>query len=357
MDRIIAIAPLWERVWAARRRILVLVFSATVVTGVLAFVLPPWYLAESELLPPGEEDSGMGVASLLRGIGVPGVKIPTQVSPGDVFIVVLQSRRIAEQVVHRFDLMKLYKKRYMTDAIRELRRHAHFKLTEAGTIRISVEDMSRQRAADIANAYVEFLDRFNREVRMTKGRRMRLFIEGRLSETKGEMAAAEQRLAEYQSQHKAVALTPQMSSAVDEAARLAAARATLEVRLGVIRSYSRGSDAEIQIQQELTEMDRQMRNLPAMGLELARLVRDVKVLEQVFTILTAQYEEARITEARDVTTVDVLDAAALPERKARPKRGTMIGAAFLLSLALGVGAAILPRREQRVRAVRAASAG
>jgi len=143
-----------------------------------------------------------------------------------------------------------------------------------------------------------------------------------------------------------VVLTPQMSSAVDEAAKLSARRMALEVRLGVLRGYSKGSDEEVQIRQELTELDRQMMSLPLTGLELARLVRDVKALEQVFGILTAQYEDARITEARDVMTIEVLDDAVPPERKARPRRLVMIGSAFLLSLALGTGLALLSEERQ-----------
>jgi uncharacterized protein involved in exopolysaccharide biosynthesis len=344
MDREIALAPLWERVKARRRNILILVLVSTAVVAGIAFILKPWYRAETELLPPSEEESGVGVASLLRGMGMPGVKIPTEVAPGDVFMVILQSRGINEQMVERFHLRTRYKKKLMEDAIKELKAHARFKQTAAGTIQISVEDTDRQRAADMANSYVEFLDKFNREVRTSKGRRTRVFIEGRLAETKKEMAEAEQRLALYQAKHKTIALTPQMSSAVEQGARLYGRRMALEVRLGVVRNYSSGSDEETQIRQELAET----------GIELARMVRDVKAQEQVFALLTAQYEDARVTEARDVVTVDVLDAAKPPERKARPRKGIMIGLTFLLSLAVGVGHALLqqePPMRARMRAV------
>jgi tyrosine-protein kinase Etk/Wzc len=333
-----------------------LVLSATVAMAGIAWFLPTWYRANVELLPPSEEDTGVGVASLLRGIGMPGVKIPTEVSPAEIFVVVLQSRRINEQMVNRFDLKRLYKQKYMVDAIKDLLSHARFKVTAAGTIQISVEDKSRQRAADMANAYVELLDRFNREARMTKGRRTRLFIEMRLAETKLELTAAEKRLSQYQVQNKAVVLSPQASSAVEEAARLYARRTALQVRLGVVRAYSQGSEEEIQIRQELTQLDQQMRQLPETGLELARLVRDVKALEQVFAILTSQYEDARITEARDLVTVEVLDAATPPEKKSRPKRATMVAAAFLLSLAVGAGYAIFQEEERPRPMVRAVAA-
>jgi tyrosine-protein kinase Etk/Wzc len=353
MDRIVAIAPFWDRVWSQRRRIFVFVMSATICVGIIAFLLPPWYKAATELLPPSEEESSFGLAGLLRGVTVPGVKLSSQSTPADVMLAILNSRRINEEIVNRFDLRKLYKVKLMEDAIDELRGHARFKLTGAGTIQITVEDKDRQRAADMANAYVEFLDRFNRDVRMTKGRRTRLFIESRLIETKQELAAAETRLAEYQAKHKAVALTAEKSSAVDEAASLYGKRTALQVRLGVVRSYSEGSDDEIQIRQELAELDRQMRALPMTGLELARLVRDVKVEEQVFTLLTAQHEDARIMEARDVVTVEVLDVAGSPEKKSRPRRILMMAGAFFLSLALGVSIAALREEERPAPVMRA----
>jgi len=347
MDRVVTLAPLWERIRARRAGIIALVVSATVIAGVIAFIMPPWYKGEAELLPPSEEESSVGIASLLRGVGMPGVKIPTEVTPADLFVVILESRRISEQMVNRFDLRREYKHKLMTDAIKDLHKHAAFKVTDEGTIKISVEDKSRTRAAEMANTYIEFLDRFNREVRMSKGRRTRMFVESRLNDTKRELQVSEQKLADYQVKNKTVALSPQMSSAVEEAAQLYARRTALEVRLGVVRGYSEGSDEEIQIRQELNQLERQMRQLPTLGVELARLLREVKALEQVFAILTAQYEDARITEARDVVTVEVLDPASPPERKSKPKRSVIILSVFLVSLVLGVGYALLQRDEEK----------
>ena len=85
--------------------------------------------------------------------------------------------------------------------------------------------------------------------------------------------------------------------------------------------------------------------LPASGLDLARLYRDARTLEQVFAVLTAQYEQSRIDEVRDTPTIEVLDRAAPPEKKSRPSRSLMVVAAFLLSLGMGVGYAILQPAE------------
>ena len=251
-----------------------------------------------------------------------------------------------DAIVQRFDLMNRYKKKFREDAVKELKSHVKFKLTDAGTIDLSVEDRSPQRAADMLNAYVELLDRFNREVRTTKGRRTRIFVESRLNETKDALAKSEMILTAYQSTHKAAVLSPEVSTEVETAARLYAQRASLQIKLGVVRSYSReGGDEEQQIRERLAQLDQQLGALPETGLELARMLREVKTHEQLLLLLTAQYEEARVDEARDVVSVDVLDPGVAPERKVRPRRGVMIIGAFLLSLAVGVAYALFQPEE------------
>lgn len=341
MERTVELSSVWNRLLAYRRPITIFVAVATVLTTIAAFMLPPWYQAKGSMLPPGEEDSSFGIARLLKGVAVPGIKIPTQATPADVFIAVLDSRRIREEIVNRFDLKKAYKKKYMQDAVKELKSHVKFKLTDAGTIDMQFEDTQPARAQHVLEAYVELLDKFNREVRTTKGRRTRMFVEERLNETKIELAKREQALADYQVKHKAAIITPEMSTALETAARIYAQRTSLQIRLGVVRSYTReGSQEQQQIENQLAELDKQMRNLPETGLDLARQLRDVRKYEQIYILLTAQYEEARIDEARDVVTVDVLDAPALPERKDRPHRLLMIAIGFVFSLGIGLAYAL-----------------
>ena len=341
MERTLEVGRWWDRIVARRRAILGLVIVSTVLVGIIAWLLPPWYRAEASLLPPSEETS-FGVGNLLKGIGVPGIKVPTQATPAEVLLAILQSRRVNEEIVRRFDLQRLYHRRLMVDAVKELQRHARCRVDDVGIIRVSVEDRDRRRAAEMANAYCEVLDHFNREVRSNKGRRTRVFLEQRLAEARRDLEQAEQRLTEYQSSHKAVALSPAVSSAIENASRLSAQRLALQVRLGIIRSYTRGeTDDERQVLEQLAQLDRQLQALPVTGIGLVRLIRDFRTQEQLNTLLTAQFEEARITEVRDVSTVEQLDVASPPERKARPKRLTMMAVAFLFSLSAGLAYALI----------------
>ncbi len=349
MERTIDLNVLWNRLWAYRRPIAIFVLVATVLTGVVAFLLPPWYEATASLLPPGEEESSFGIARLLKGGAVPGIKIPTEATPVEVFLAVLDSRRLREAIVNQFDLKKEYKRKYMQDAIKDLKKHVKFKLTDAGTVDMSAEDKDPKRAAAMLKSYIALLDQFNREVRSTKGRRTRIFVEQQLNQNKLDLAQSEQALADYQATHKAAIITPEMSTAAEDAARIYAQRTALQIRLGIIRSYSReGSPEEQQIVDQLAQLDQQLRALPETGLELQRLLREVKKNEQVYVLLTAQYEDARIEEARDVVTVDVLDEPAPPERKSRPHRLVLTGVGFLLSLALGLAYAAFQGEQQAV---------
>lgn len=340
-DRPIELGRIWDRVVARRRPIGLLVAAATLAMTVVAFVLPPWYQAEVSIMPPSEEVS-FGIGNLLKGIGVPGVKVPTQATPAEVYQAILESRRINEEIVRRFDLKTRYRKKYMVDALKELRRHVRARVDDVGIIRITAEDRDPQRAADMANAYCELLDQYNRESRQTRGGRVRAFVGTRLDSTRLELERAEQRLAAYEARHKTVALSTEVSSAVSAASRAFANRAALEIRLGLLRNISRETtDEERQILAQIDQIDRQLMRMPQTGVGLARLFRDVKVGEQLYLMLAAQYEDARITEARDVGTVDVLDRATPPERKSRPRRLQLIAIAFLFSLAAGVAYASL----------------
>ena len=353
MEHTLEVGRWWDRVVARRREILWLVVVSTVLVGIVAFLLPPWYRAEASLLPPSE-DVTFGMGNLLKGIGLPGIKVPTQATPAEVLLAILKSRRTNEEIVRRFDLQRLYRKRLMVDAVKELQRHVRCSVDDVGIILVSVEDRDRKRAADMANAYCEVLDRFNRELRSSKGRRTRVFLEERLAETRRDLVAAEQRLTDYQSRHKAMALSPAVSSAIESAARLSAQRMALQVNLGIVRSYTRGtSDEERQILEQLAQIERQLAALPVTGIELVRLLRDFKTQEQLNALLTAQFEEARITEVRDVSTVEQLDVASPPEKKSRPKRITMMALAFLFSLTAGVAYALIANPKE----LRAGSGG
>jgi len=343
-EQTIELGALWERLRSRAPRVAAVTGAATVVAIVVALLLPSWYRASASLLPPGDEDSGFGLSSLLKGIGVPGVKVPVQAQPADVFVEILKSRRVNEEILRRFDLRTRYKKKLTADALRELATHTRFSVDDAGIILIEAEDRDPQHAAELANGYVDVLDRFNREVRMTKGRRTREFVGERLAATEKQLHDAEESFAQYQAAHKTPPLSPDAASALSSIAGMYAQREALQVRLGIIQGYTQGSsDEATQLHAELAQLDRRLQEVPETGIASLRLLRDLKTNEQLRALLTAQYEQARIDEVRDVSTLEPLDVAAPPERRARPKRALVVLTGFVLGLGAGAALALFEK--------------
>lgn len=89
--------------------------------------------------------------------------------------------------------------------------------------------------------------------------------------------------------------------------------------------------------QSLAELE----SLPQKELELARLMRDTTVLEEIYLMLMTRNEEIRISEAMQVADVQVIDNAVVPRSPIKPRIRLNIAIAGVLGLFLGTGLALL----------------
>jgi uncharacterized protein involved in exopolysaccharide biosynthesis len=89
--------------------------------------------------------------------------------------------------------------------------------------------------------------------------------------------------------------------------------------------------------------------VPSLVLEYARLFREVKVQEALYTMLTTQYEQAKIAEARDTPSVQVLDPAIPAERKSKPTLTLNMLIAGVLALFLGIFLAFFLEYLERIK--------
>lgn len=329
-----------------RRFLAANIAAVTLLALVISLILPKWYTARAVLLPPIQDDIASALSQMSpRGLGMLG--IPGAPTLSDVFVAVLKSRSVADRVIERFDLVNRYRARDREKAVLELEDHVTFRVGDEGTIAILVEDRDPKVAAAMANAYVEELDRFNRQTRTTTASRTRAFIENRLTLAQRDLAASEDRLRAYQQSRNLPAMSPAARGDAEVGANLMAQKIALEVRLQVLReSLSETSEEVRRARQELAAIERQVGGLPRAGVEIMRLWRDVKVQEQVYELLTAQLEESRIKETRDTPTVQVLDAAVPPIHKSRPKRAIIVVAGFLIGVTASFTAVLLLERRR-----------
>jgi tyrosine-protein kinase Etk/Wzc len=345
----------------------------------ISLILPKWYRSQATLLPPIEQTSSpFGLVSMLSDIPLGELGVPGMRTPLDLFKAILESRTVGEAVVKRLNLQGVYKKKTLEDAVRVLWKRIQMKTSPEGTISIVAEDRSPERAAGIANAFVEELDRVNQTTSTSQAKNTRIFIEKRLEETIANLQDAEESLRMFQEQNKTVSLTDQIAAIIQSAAELKAKQVALEIEKEVRLKVMSSAHPEImRLQAQIEEFQKQLDKLllvseklsgsndqssdqedfmiplakvPSLGLQMARLVRDVKIQEAIFELLTQQYERAKIEETKDTPTVQVLDWAVPPGRRSRPRRMIFVFFMGLLSLFLSMVSVFTLEYYQRLRA-------
>lgn len=339
---------LLHRVWVEKWRIAGLSLAAGLVALGIAFLMPKWYRATATILPPEDADIfsnltlGQRALSKVPAFGVMG----DYFTPADVFKAILKSQTVQIGVIDRFDLQRVYKLKSREKTIKALSKRYDVKLASEGTISVSVEDKDPQRAANMALAFLEELDRYNIHNRNSRAKRTREFLEQRVRESDSLLRVTEALLRRYQETRHTVVPTSISGAGVQSAAELMARKIKLEVELGVLRTHLDEDASEIRsTQTELDQLKRRIATLPALQGDLARMVRDQKIQEQVFVLLTAELEQSRIRETMDTPTVQVLDRPLPPERHIRPRRAVIaIVTTFLVFLALSAFVGLRPER-------------
>lgn len=346
----------------AERKNLILGITAAfaVAALVISFLLPVRYTATIIVLPPQQNSSmSSALASQLGSVGgmaaMAGGSLGIK-SPNDMYVAMLRSRTVEDAMVRHFELMKEYRKRYLSDARKEFESRTSVDGSgKDGLIHISVEDLDPRRAADLANGYVDQYSDLSRHLAITEASQRRLFFEQELEQAKDNLANAEEALKETEQKTGLIQLDIQARALIDSAAALRAQITVREVQIEGMRTYASGENAQlVQAQRELDSMHAQLAKLggsaggsdgelivpkglvPEAGLEYARKLRDVKYYDTIFDILARQFEMAKLDEAKEGALVQVVDPAVPPDKKSFPKRGFIVILTTFFGLFFGI---------------------
>lgn len=342
-----------------RRIIIFNVGVITLLAIIISLVLPKKYTATTSLLPPMSSQEGLGlqIPGVLAGMaGVAGV-MGMGATPSDLFAAVLKSKTVMKGVIEDHNLMEVYKQKTMTETYEKLEKNTDIEVSPEAIITIATTAKTPELARDMAVSYVKNLDKINKSMVMSIGKRNRMFLGKRIAEVKKDLKSTEESLRSFQERHKTLSiedeLIPVLKSVGDIKAQIVARR----VELGILQQYATEENPEIiRVKSELKELNAQLTNMeqegdskhfgigfsvpfkkvPEVGLELARLTREVMIQNGVYKLLTEQYERAKIQEVKDTPTVDVLEEATIPELRSFPIRRKIVIVAFIMSLFVGV---------------------
>jgi tyrosine-protein kinase Etk/Wzc len=349
--------------------ILGIVLSVAVTSAVISLFLPPTFTATTRIMPPQQSQS---VAAAMLGqlgplAGMAGKDLGLR-NASDIYIAMLRSETIADALMQRFSLMSVYKAKYQVLARQRLEDSTKIDAGKEGVISLSVSDRDPGRAANLANAYVEELQRLTQTLVVTEAGQRRLFFEREVRKASDELATAEQGLKHTQEKTGIIQLDNQSKAMIESLTGLQAQVAAKEAEVGAMKSYStdrnpsliRAESELAALRAELARMeagqvgssvaDLPLRRVPEAGLEYVQRLREVKYRESLLEVLSKQYEVARIDEAKDAAIVQVLDRAHSPELKSWPHRTVIVLAATFVAFFLGVLIAFVAEAMQRLRA-------
>jgi uncharacterized protein involved in exopolysaccharide biosynthesis len=278
--------------------------------------------------------SGLAGLSLLAGLGLR--------NPSDLYVGILESRTIADALIRKYNLLQVYDERYLKYARKQLKRNTSIKAGKDTLIHVSVSDRNPNRAAQLANGYVEELSRLNSDVALSEASQRRLFFERQLAREKDFLADAEIALRNTQQSTGLMVPTGQAEALIRSTAQLHAEILSRQAQLAGMGTFAADDNPRYQmVKRELATLQAELNalqqgehkagtpeipvgKLPQAGLEYLRKYRDLKYHETLYEALARQYEAARLDEAKSGPFVQVLDRAVVPEKKSWPPRTIII---------------------------------
>jgi tyrosine-protein kinase Etk/Wzc len=332
----------------------------------LAFALPQEYTATVIILPPqGNSSMSSMLASQLEGVGgavsgMAGSMLGAK-NVNDMYVSMLKSRSVEDAVIQRYGLQSEYRKNYLAETRRALEKHTKIDgSTKDGLIRLNFWDRNPNRAAEVANGYVNQFRDLSQHLAITEASQRRVIFQSQLDKTKTDLENADEALKRTQLSTGMVQVDGQARAMIESAARLRAQIVAKEVQIQAMRSYAGDENPALtQAQTELEGLRGQFDKMvgskggsaddvflpkgavPEAGLEYVRRLRDVKYYEAIFEVLARQLELAKVDEAREGAFIQVVDPAVPPEEKSFPKRGLFAVAGVAVGFTFGIMMALL----------------
>ncbi len=351
-----------------KRLILSLTFGVAIITAAISLIMTPIYKAETRILPP--QSSGSMASQLLAqmggGLDIGGLAGKTS---ADLYVGMLKSRTVTDKIIDRFDIMKVEKIEFRDDA----RNFVLKKLTDfqsdkkSGLITVAVLDKDPQRAADIANAYVEELKNLTKGLAITEASQRRLFYEEQLKDVRESLIKAEDEMKVFQEKTGALRIDEQARAIITGIADLRGKIAAKEVELKVLRTFTTPQNPDYQrleeeikgLKAELAKLESSNKSghdpimptkrIPSVGVDYFRKLRELKFNETLYELLLKQYELAKLDESKDAVLIQVVDKAVPPDKRFKPKRRQMVMIAAFSAFFLSIFIAFLMEYVENIK--------
>ena len=367
--------------WNNRKFILKNVIIVSLLSIIISLLLPKWYASKAVVL-----SSGAGQFNFLSSISpIPVADFGLSTINEDInnFIAILQSRTVKEYMVKKFNLVDRYKQRDIEFAMEAFEEKIELEVTEEGTLEITIFDKDPLMAKEMVNEVLFMLDQINQSIGMEAGKYNREFLENRININKKDLEKAELALKTFQEKTGIIDLVAQLSSTMQMSAQaynsifeaytaLYAKKIETETKLAVAKTTLSNNNPTImqlekllkeqtvQLEQLMIKLDEKLQyllsnispaqidtvpniefsvsfnTLPSLGLENARLIREVELQSTIQEILIPQFEQAKLEETKNIPTLQIIDKPKVALNKSKPKRSLIVIASTVMSFLMSL---------------------
>ncbi len=366
IDLAVTLARHWRRLASC--------IALGILAGALyAFAAPKWYSATLTVVPAqrSQDSAAMSLAAKLP------VALDTFQTDVQRIQAVLASASVADAVIEKFGLDARYETSHPEHTRAELAEHCVSLVDrKSGLVSLTCEDKDPAQAKAMAEYFGEVGNRVFGRVTVSSAREERAFLEQQVVKARHDVDEASKKLREFQEQHKIIDLPEQSKAVISAMAQIKGEIVSKQIELSYLSGFSgRGESNVQQLQQQIAVMDGTLQqleqarhagpgsaaatdnffptamNVPQLRFELEQLMREQKIEETVFGLMTQRFEMARVDEARDTSTFQILDHPTLPTYRTRPSRKRAVTLGAIAGGAVGAVLVLVPvwwRRRVRV---------
>ena len=346
-----------------RKFIIIFVAVVSVAAVIYSLVTPQIWRSTATFYVIGDQTSSLpfnieGLSGLTAGL------MGTTNSQNAInAVIAMNSRQFSEKVIRHFNLIDYYKittqdsLKAMDSALRML----HTKTMkigsdpETGLVTVSADTKDKKLSRDIVNYYLQQLDIYNREEKITRGKMNREFLEARVNETRAEIDSLLLALKDFQQRHNAVDIEAQTSSLIKSYSDIIATKMSTDIELELARkNYAENSPIVLELKDRSEALAKQIRqleagkeplkprylidigSLPDLATQYAQLKMNLEIKSKVYEFLYPQYEAAKLEELKDLPTLDILDTPREAGLRVKPKRAVMCIIAFALAVVVSI---------------------
>ena len=365
-DEEISLVDVLTGIGEEKRLIAIVTGVAAAIGLAAALLIPPTFTARTTLLPPQQSQSASSaVAASLGALAATAGLGAAFKAPEELYIGLLTSDSVANDLVQRFNLKERYEVKLAQDARNVLAGSVRFiPDRKSSLITVEVDDKDPAFAAQLANAYVEELRKLMTRIAVTEAQQRRVYFEQQIERSKGDLARAELAVKQAQEKSGVISLDAQTQTSIAAAAQLRAQIVAREVQVRSLQPYAGPENPELRrLLSELAGLRAQLAKIEngpgdgagpgavdgAQALANVRIFRELKYQEAIYSAMLQQLQLAKADEAKDAPLVQQVDSASPPERKSKPRRSVILVVSVALGLLVGLGWALLRRAVHRAK--------